>query len=120
MQNAFFDVIDVTGLLFAIFYILTALATIVYYRRRVFGSAWDFLILGLLPLGAAVFLGWMFVKSLPSAPSTAALVADRHRRARHRADDLARFVLRSPFFQIARESDASGSAGTALACGCRV
>src|SRR5437762_896125 len=34
VQNAFFDVIDVTGLLFSIFYILTALAAIVYYHRR--------------------------------------------------------------------------------------
>src|ERR1051326_4825884 len=33
VQNAFNDVVAVTGLLFAIFYILTALATIVYYRR---------------------------------------------------------------------------------------
>ena len=41
VQNAFFDVIDVTGLLFSIFYILTALAPMVYYRRRVFSSAWD-------------------------------------------------------------------------------
>src|SRR6202042_3503995 len=31
VQNAFFDVIDVTGLLFSIFYIMTALATMVYY-----------------------------------------------------------------------------------------
>jgi len=30
----------VTGLLFAIFYILTALATIFYCRRRVFGGFW--------------------------------------------------------------------------------
>ena len=59
--------IDVTGLLFAIFYILTALATIVYYRRRVFSGAWDFVILGVLPLGAAGFLGWMFVKSVQAA-----------------------------------------------------
>ena len=59
VQNAFFDVIDVTGLLFSIFYIMTAVATMVYYRRRVFSSAWDALILGLLPLGAAVFLGWI-------------------------------------------------------------
>ena len=35
VQNAFFDVIDVTGLLFSIFYILTALAAMVYYRRRI-------------------------------------------------------------------------------------
>ena len=70
VQNAFFDVIDVTGLLFSIFYILTALATIVYYRRRVSSSAWDALILGLLPLGAAVFLGWILAKSLLAAPSS--------------------------------------------------
>ena len=36
VQNAFFDVIDVTGLLFSIFYILTVLAAITYYRRRLF------------------------------------------------------------------------------------
>src|ERR1022692_1946438 len=34
VQNAFNDVVAVTGLLFAIFYILTALATIVYYRSE--------------------------------------------------------------------------------------
>ena len=71
VQNAFNDVIAVTGLLFAIFYIMTALAMIVYYRRRVFGSVRDALILGLLPLGAAGFLGWMLVKSLQTAPAVA-------------------------------------------------
>jgi amino acid transporter len=104
VQNAFFDVIDVTGLLFSIFYILTALAAMVYYRRRVFGSPRDFLILGLLPLAAAGFLGWVLVKSLMVAPSTqiwsmvgivvAGLILMLS----------ARFVLRSPFFQIQRES----------------
>ena len=107
VQNAFFDVIDVTGLLFAIFYILTALATIVYFRRRVFGSGRDFLILGLLPLGAAGFLGWIFTRSVQAAPapqiwSLVGIVA---------AGLLlllsARFVLRSQFFQIPRESDTS-------------
>ena len=68
MQNAFFNVIDVTGLLFSIFYILTALAAIIYYRRRVASSAFDFVTVGLLPLGAAGFLGWIFVKSLGEAP----------------------------------------------------
>src|ERR1700733_12320405 len=40
VQNAFDDVVAVTGLLFAVFYILTALATLAYYRRRVLTSAW--------------------------------------------------------------------------------
>ncbi len=59
-----YDVIDTTGLLFAIFYVMTALATIVYYRRRVVSSVRDFFILGVLPLGAAGFLGWMFEQSV--------------------------------------------------------
>ena len=70
VQNAFFDVIDVTGLLFSIFYILTALAAMVYYRRRVVSGALDFVAVGLLPLGAAGFLGWIFVRSLAEAPWT--------------------------------------------------
>jgi amino acid transporter len=106
VENAFYDVIDTTGLLFAIFYILTALATIVYYRRRVFGSFWDFIILGLLPLGAAVFLGWMFEQSL----QTQASWAERWSLIGIIALGLvmmliARVFLRSPFFHIARESD---------------
>src|ERR1051326_4566410 len=69
VQNAFNDVIAVTGQLFAIFYIMTALATVVYYRRRVLGGARDALILGLLPLGAAGFLGWMLARSVQEAPT---------------------------------------------------
>ena len=105
VQNAFFDVIDVTGLLFSIFYILTALAMITYYRRRVLASAWDFLILGLLPLGAAVFLGWVFVKSLAKAP-----VTERWSLIGIVALGIvlmisARYILQSTFFSIERESD---------------
>src|SRR6185437_7727645 len=43
VRDAFTDVVDVTGLLFAIFYALAALATIAYYRRRVFSSFRDVL-----------------------------------------------------------------------------
>jgi excisionase family DNA binding protein len=105
IQGSFNDVVAVTGLLFAIFYILTALATMVYYRRRVFSGVRDLLVLGVLPLGAAGFLGWIVVKSLLSAPpawnwslagivilGVALMLA-------------ARFGLRSPFFAIPRESD---------------
>ena len=106
VQNAFYDVISTTGLLFAIFYILTALATITYYRRRVFRSAWDFLILGLLPLGAAGFLGWMFEQSV----RTQSTPAVRWSLVGVIALGLvlmlcARIFLRSPFFQIPLESD---------------
>jgi amino acid transporter len=105
VQNAFYDVINTTGLLFAIFYVLTALATVVYYRRRVISSAWDFIILGVLPLGAAGFLGWMFVRSVQSQT-----VATRWSLIGIIAVGLVlmfigRVFLRSPFFQIPRESE---------------
>jgi amino acid transporter len=108
VQDAFYDVIDVTGLLFSIFYVLTALATIVYYRRRVFGSAWDALILGLLPLAAAVFLGWVFVKTLQTAPADEIWSLVGIVVAGVLLMLSARFVQRSPFFQIERESDPPG------------
>jgi amino acid transporter len=105
VQNAFDDVIDVTGQLFAIFYIMTALATIVYYRRRIFTSAWNALILGLLPIGAAGFLGWVLVKTVKSsaAPQIWSLIGII--AAGVLAMLSARFIQRSPFFQIQRESD---------------
>jgi amino acid transporter len=105
VQNAFFDVIDVTGLLFSIFYILTALAMIVYYRRRVLSSAWDFLILGLLPLGAACFLGWVFAKSLLAAPGTQRWSLLGNVALGIVLMIAARFILQSTFFSIERESD---------------
>jgi len=103
VQNAFNDVVAVAGLLFAVFYIFTALATITYYRQLVASGARNALVLGVLPLAAAAFLGWIVVKSLLSAPSAQlwslvgvvavglALLAT------------ARYVLRSPFFQLPRE-----------------
>jgi amino acid transporter len=105
VQSAFIDVINVTGLLFAIFYILTALATIVYYRRRVLSSAWDFVFLGVLPLAAAAFLVWIFTKSVQNAPqaqvwSMVGIIALGLIMLLS-----ARFILRSQFFQISRESD---------------
>jgi heme A synthase len=90
---------------FSAFYILTALAAIVYYRRRIIGGPWDFVTVGLLPLGAAGFLGWVLVKSLLAAPapqiwSIVGIVA-----AGLALLLAARFVLRSTFFQIPRESE---------------
>jgi amino acid transporter len=105
VQTAFSDVIAVTGLLFSIFYILTALAAVAYYRRRVFRSARDALTLGIFPLAAAAFLGWVLTKSLLAAPwawrwSLIAIVA-----AGLILMLAARYILRSPFFHIHRESD---------------
>jgi amino acid transporter len=114
VQDAFSAVINVSGLLFAAFYILTALATIVYYRRRVLASAWDAVVLGILPLAAAAFLVWVIARSVQTAPA-----AQNWSLASIVAIGLvlmlaARFGLRSPFFSIPRESDSGDSdrAGT--------
>src|SRR6266568_700584 len=105
VQNAFNNVIAVTGFLFSIFYILTALAAVVYYRRRIVGSAWDLVAVGVLPLGAAGFLGWVFVKSLAIAPWTQRWSLIGVVIAGLILMFSARFVLRSAFFQIPRESE---------------
>ena len=104
VQNAFNDVVAVTGLLFAIFYILTAVATIVFYRRRVITGVRDALLLGILPLGAAGFLGWVIVKSLGSAPAAEIWSVVGVVGAGVVLMLVARFVLQSPFFHIERES----------------
>ena len=105
VQNAFTSVVNVTGLLFSIFYVLTAIASMVYYRRRVFSGVWDFLTLGLLPLGSAIFLTWLTVKSLMNAPAeerwsmVGIIVAGLVLML------VARFGLKSWFFQTPLESD---------------
>jgi len=110
VQNAFDNVIAVTGLLFSIFYILTALAMIVYYRRRVFSSVWDTIVLAILPLGAAGFLGWVLVKSIIAAPGSQQWSLAGIIILGIAAMLSARFIQRSPFFQISRESDSGQAA----------
>jgi amino acid transporter len=108
VQNAFNDVINVTGLLYAAFYILTAVAAIVYYRRRIFRTAWDTLILGVLPIAAIGFLGWVVVKSLLAAPAPQIWSLAGITGIGVALMLVARFGLRSPFFQLKRESDPRG------------
>jgi hypothetical protein len=74
-------------------------------RRRVFASIGDAVILGILPVAAAGFLGWVLVKSVLAAPhaqiwSLIGIVAVGLILML-----AARFLLRSPFFQTPRESD---------------
>jgi amino acid transporter len=110
VANAFTYIINLTGLLFAIFYILTALAAMAYYWRRVFSSVWDALILGLLPLGSAAFLGWMVTKSMIGAPlperwSMVGIVG-----AGLVVMVLSRVFLRSDFYHMRRETEPAGAA----------
>jgi amino acid transporter len=104
VQNAFGYVLDNTGILYATFYCITALAAMVYFRRRVLSNWPDALTLGLLPICAIAFLGWIAVKSMLTAPA-----AQNYSLLGFLVVGLilmfvARFVLRSPFFWIRRES----------------
>ena len=105
VQGAFSDLINDAGILYIAFYVLTALATVAYYRRRIFTSVSNGLFLGILPAAAAGFLAWVVMRSVQNAPAAWnwALVITG-------AMGLlllltARYVLRSVFFQIPRESD---------------
>jgi amino acid transporter len=100
----FGEVVALAGLLAATFYILTALATIAYYRRRIPANAWDALLAGLLPLGAAGFLGWIIVKSVQNEPASQRWALAGVVAAGIIVMGYARFALRSTFFQTPREA----------------
>jgi len=90
------------------FYMLTALAMTTYYRRQVFARFQTALTVGLLPLASVVFLGWVLVRSIQAAPlaqkwSLVGLLA-----VGVTLMFTARFVWKSSFFSLSRESEASG------------
>ena len=105
LPDAAFDaVVSVSGLLFGAFYVMTGLATIAYYRKRIISHAWDLLICGILPIAAAGFLVWIIYKSIQQAPasqnwSLVGIVALGLVLL-----FVARFVMRSAYFHLPRES----------------
>ena len=103
LQGAFTAAVDVTSLLFAIFYILTALATVIYFRRRLARPA-DALFLGVLPLGAAGFLAWIVAQSLASASAAEIWSLGGVAAVGFCLMLVSRFALRSPFFKVRRET----------------
>jgi amino acid transporter len=105
LANAFNDAIAVTALLYAAFYILTALAAITYYWRRVVSNVLDAVILGVLPLAAAGFLGWILVKSVMAAPSAQIRSLIGIVGVGVILMLAARFVLRPQFFHLRRETE---------------
>jgi amino acid transporter len=105
VQGAFNNVLNETGILYATFYVLTALAAIVYYRRRVVSSLSDAITLGILPLGSIAFLGWVVVKFMQGSTASENWSLGGVVTLGAILMLAGRFVLRSPFFQIKRESD---------------
>jgi hypothetical protein len=109
VANVFTDLINVTGVLYASFYSLTALSAIVYYRRRVLSDAFDAVVIGILPFAAAGFLAWIMVRTLQTAPAAQMWTLGGVGAAGVLLMLIARFVMRSSFFQIPRKSAAGKS-----------
>jgi len=110
VQTAFNNVIATAGQLLAILYILTALAALTYYRHRLLASLRDAITLCVLPIGAAGFLGFILYKSIANAwlststrPQVWSLVGIVGAGLIMML--IARFGLRSVFFQVPRESE---------------
>jgi amino acid transporter len=109
VATVFTDLINVTGILYASFYGLTALSAVVYYRRRVFSDVFDAVVIGILPFAAAGFLVWIMIKTLQTAPSAQLWTLASVGVAGVLLMLIARFVMRSSFFQLPRESAARKS-----------
>jgi amino acid transporter len=108
VASAFNDIIALLGDFLAILYILTTLAALTYYRRRIIASWRDAIIVGVLPLGAAGFLGWVLDQNISSAWDSSraqvwtlvgVVVSGLVMML------IARFVLHSVFFRLPIESD---------------
>jgi amino acid transporter len=104
VANAFTALIAVSGVLYASFYLMTALSAVAYYRRRIFSNVWDAVLVGILPVAAAGFLVWIVFKSVQGAAQS-----QRWSLVGVVGTGLilmlaARFILRSQFFHIRRES----------------
>jgi amino acid transporter len=104
LTTVFASVVAVAGLLAAMFYIMTGLAMIAYYRRKITASPADAVTVGVLPLAAAGFLAWVLTEPVRAAP-----VAEAWSLAGILAAGLvlmlaARYGLQSRFFRIPRES----------------
>ncbi|WP_306324753.1 APC family permease [Streptomyces venezuelae] len=63
-ENALLDSLTALSLLIAFYYALTGLACVVYYRRHLFESVHNFLLIGLGPLVGAGLLTWLLVRSV--------------------------------------------------------
>ncbi|MFD8644417.1 APC family permease [Streptomyces zaomyceticus] len=62
--NALFDSLTALSLLIAFYYALTGVACAVYYRRHLFESVHNFLLIGLGPVVGAGLLTWLLVRSV--------------------------------------------------------
>lgn len=63
-ENVYWDALAALGLMIAFYYGLTGYAAPILYRRRLFKSVRNVVMIGVLPLGGAIVLTWAFVQSV--------------------------------------------------------
>ena len=105
LYNAFTDAVDVTAELVILLYGITTLATIVYYRRRVFTGVRNLLTLGILPAGSIAFLGWVFWKQVATVSLAQKWTLVGIIGAGLLAMLASRAFMRSPFYKLPLDSD---------------
>jgi amino acid transporter len=105
LQNAFDDLLYISSWLTLGFYMLTALAMTTYYRRQIFTKFRTAVTVGLLPLAAVVFLGWVLEQSIQMAPWAQKWSLVGLMVAGIALMFTARFVWKSRFFALSRESE---------------
>lgn len=69
-ENFLFDSLSALALMIAFYYTLSGIACIVYYRRELTKSVWNFVIIGVGPAVGALLLGFLFVKATQSLADT--------------------------------------------------
>jgi len=77
LQDSFTTVVSVDGLLFALYYALTGIATAVYYRKLATSGLWNLIHILVFPLTAAAFLAYIIFRSVDGFGSWAAQISSR-------------------------------------------
>ena len=69
-ENFLFDSLSALALMIAFYYALSGVACIVYYRRELTKSVWNFVVIGVGPAIGALLLGYLFVEATRSLADT--------------------------------------------------
>jgi hypothetical protein len=104
VAESFETVISAVGAFFAIFYAATAIATTVYYRTLIVRSVKDALLIGILPLASAAVLIWILIQTFADFSGATRWTFAVVILAGIAMMAVARFVYRSSFFSLRRET----------------
>jgi amino acid transporter len=69
-ENFLFDSLSALALMIAFYYALSGVACIVYYRRELTKSIWNFVVIGIGPAVGALMLGYLFIEATRSLADT--------------------------------------------------